>query len=384
MARPSIKAWKVKSFVLERIRAGEFLPGSQLPSERDLAQRMSLNQQTVRRGLEQLVEEEIILKQPRVGNFVHPELRLQATTRIAVCVSQAAEGLPSISFSQLFASGLRQTLPDERFRLMPFYYEPDRFEEQCVESCLEHQCRGMVLMRGGQLTLEHLDRLAKNEVAVCSVGRPRDQLVNKIHWVDIDQFSVVTELVEGLVARGHRHVLVARYEFSKSVRPGLSHIRSALRHLPGLDSVLDVIDLPNPGITADWSPAAKALESLPPRTAIIMPDELAAASLLRAAYQKDLSVPRDFSLAVVHNHIPELHPLSLTSLHSREVLENMATHAGDILKKVLQGQPPSFTGCIFPFTLQWTESVSDWRFPTKRQDSKFGQLTTATVGNKID
>src|SRR5690606_5397590 len=49
---------------------GKYKAGESLPSEKALAARFQLGNISVRKGLEQLVEESLIVKIPRVGNKV--------------------------------------------------------------------------------------------------------------------------------------------------------------------------------------------------------------------------------------------------------------------------------------------------------------------------
>ena len=54
----------------EDIISGKYLPGSYLPSEDDLALSFQLSKKSVRKGLESLVEQKLIVKKAKVGNMI--------------------------------------------------------------------------------------------------------------------------------------------------------------------------------------------------------------------------------------------------------------------------------------------------------------------------
>jgi GntR family transcriptional regulator len=54
----------------EQIRSGTLYPGSALPSERDLCEMAGLSRVTVRKGIDQLVEEGVLVRRQGSGTFV--------------------------------------------------------------------------------------------------------------------------------------------------------------------------------------------------------------------------------------------------------------------------------------------------------------------------
>jgi GntR family transcriptional repressor for pyruvate dehydrogenase complex len=71
----------------ELIREGEFRPGDRLPSERDLAQRMSVSRATVREGLRVMASHGLVAIRPGAGTFIaegSPEALALALSHIAV------------------------------------------------------------------------------------------------------------------------------------------------------------------------------------------------------------------------------------------------------------------------------------------------------------
>ncbi len=56
--------------IRDRIRAGEYRPGQQLPSERELSEQYGISRMTVRQALQYLIREDVLIAQHGVGTFV--------------------------------------------------------------------------------------------------------------------------------------------------------------------------------------------------------------------------------------------------------------------------------------------------------------------------
>ncbi len=88
MADSKAKHQQVRDTLLAAIRAGEYEPGSKLPSERELAARFGVSYMTARRAVTELVEAELIERRPNQGSFVreNSQKRLAATTIHLICM----------------------------------------------------------------------------------------------------------------------------------------------------------------------------------------------------------------------------------------------------------------------------------------------------------
>lgn len=361
MAKNSVKAGLVRDYIVERVRSGEYRPGEQLPAEREFGNLLAMNPQTVRRGLEQLVAEGYIIKQARVGNFVNPNLKLEQTAPVVVCLPSQLEEMPLISLSQFFIRGLQESLPPIRYRLMVLHHDDNKFKEQILPAVREQHVNALVTLRGGGLDRPSLEELRQRNITVISIGRPADLVVNYMHWVGIDDQAVLAELLQGLLDRRHEKLLVARYTHTRSVRPGYAQFQQSLDFSGKLESLLEFIDMANPGDTPDMSGVEAALQRLQPRTALVVPDEMAAAHLLRYANREGLTVGKDFSLVCIKNYIPQLNPLPMTSVDTCGIYSQMCCYAGEIIDRINNGDKPKALGRVYPFTIRWTESVVDWR-----------------------
>jgi GntR family transcriptional regulator len=70
---------QIKGLILNSLRAGEWKPGEAIPSEMDLATRFRVSQGTVRKAVDELASENLLLRRQGKGTFVatHAEQQVQ-------------------------------------------------------------------------------------------------------------------------------------------------------------------------------------------------------------------------------------------------------------------------------------------------------------------
>jgi GntR family transcriptional regulator len=70
---------QIKGLILQSLQAGEWKPGEAIPSEMDLAARFRVSQGTVRKAIDELAAENLVVRRQGKGTFVatHAEQRVQ-------------------------------------------------------------------------------------------------------------------------------------------------------------------------------------------------------------------------------------------------------------------------------------------------------------------
>ncbi|MBC7604165.1 MAG: GntR family transcriptional regulator, partial [Ramlibacter sp.] len=70
---------QIKSLILQNLEAGEWKPGEAIPSEMDLAARYRVSQGTVRKAIDELAAENLVIRRQGKGTFVatHAEQQVQ-------------------------------------------------------------------------------------------------------------------------------------------------------------------------------------------------------------------------------------------------------------------------------------------------------------------
>src|SRR5262245_35978321 len=61
---------QIKALILQSLQAGEWKPGESIPSEMDLAGRFRVSQGTVRKAIDELAAENLLLRRQGKGTFV--------------------------------------------------------------------------------------------------------------------------------------------------------------------------------------------------------------------------------------------------------------------------------------------------------------------------
>lgn len=75
---PLPRYYQLKEIIRERIRGGEWTPGSLIPSERELCERYGISRMTARQSISELVNEGLLYREQGRGTFVgHPKIAQQ-------------------------------------------------------------------------------------------------------------------------------------------------------------------------------------------------------------------------------------------------------------------------------------------------------------------
>ncbi len=89
---------QIKSLILQRLEGGEWQPGEAIPSEMDLAARFKVSQGTVRKAIDELAAENLLLRRQGKGTFVATHTEQQVRYRFLKLMpdsgSLASEGQP--------------------------------------------------------------------------------------------------------------------------------------------------------------------------------------------------------------------------------------------------------------------------------------------------
>lgn len=70
---------QIKELITQRLEAGEWRPGEAIPSEMDLAQRFQVSQGTVRKAIDELAGEHILIRRQGKGTFVATHTETQTS-----------------------------------------------------------------------------------------------------------------------------------------------------------------------------------------------------------------------------------------------------------------------------------------------------------------
>lgn len=349
-ARDKILAW---------IQSGQFPSGSRLPSERELANQLSIDHRTVRRGLADLVASGLIVKRPRVGNFVRdivaPEMLTQVGLVLPDYLLHSEREHPAAALIQ---KGANRVLDHADHAITSLWYHRDRFWEDVGQKIVARRIRGvLVYMSSSESVALGLKRLVHAGVRVaCIDHRPFLEGLD-VFSVDIRPTLALRQLVEGLVLRGHRRIAVAYYlpwNLLDDAKKTLSEI-SAQHGLGDPENML--VPIPSDGYHAKNETLDVLLETSNRPTVIVAPDEFVVSYLFRQCHRRKITVPQDLSIAALLDNAPHSHPIPVTA---PEALMLRATEiAAKQLDLMLRGKQCPESYIRLRSRIQWTQSVAD-------------------------
>jgi GntR family transcriptional regulator len=89
---------QIKGLILQSLQAGEWKPGELIPSEMELAARFKVSQGTVRKAIDELAAENLVMRRQGKGTFVATHAEQQVQYRFlnlrpmpATCRAKAAQ-----------------------------------------------------------------------------------------------------------------------------------------------------------------------------------------------------------------------------------------------------------------------------------------------------
>lgn len=106
---------QVKEHLLKRIIDGQWLPGSLLPSENQLAAELGVSQGTVRKALDEMTADKVVVRRQGRGTFVSEHTQEQALFHFFRLAD--AEGVSPPPTSEVISVTEREATPDEVAKL---------------------------------------------------------------------------------------------------------------------------------------------------------------------------------------------------------------------------------------------------------------------------
>ena len=358
-AGSQLKSHKAYREILDWIQEGRYGAGERLPSERELAERLGFNHLTVRRGLAKLVDEGVIEKRPHVGNFVSDNPRVAPLALLLPEYLHA--NLAAHPWTGLITSGACSSLDPMQFSLSTLYYTSNRLWEDTGRAMVNAGVKGALLAPDSSVQPEHVRRLLDQGIQVVALQDSAHLAVLGLPVVQPDFEVTLAQLIHGLAERGHRHIKVAMYDCNPLRESLLTTLRIVLRQT-GLGSLEDVLlNLDNRSgvsLPETYSAMGRVLESHDRPTAIVVPDEFAAADLFQTCYRLNLRVPRDLSVAAVLDSTPHVYPVPLTAPDSVQVARLVGKLAVSQLTSLIENGLSLQRQTLLRNEIVWRDSVA--------------------------
>jgi GntR family transcriptional regulator of arabinose operon len=226
---------QVRQQVLEYIVERDLKPGDAIPTEAELADRYGVSVGTVRRALRQLVDQEILYRQPGRGTFLTEHSRERAKQRgFLACI------VPYIrdAFASTVIAGVQHAAQESAYALLLHnsYGQPEQEEEILRQSL--GSADGIVLLPVGRPELPTiLSELLQRRFPLVFVDRLPTLATKDVNYVISDNYGGAYAAVQHIIGLGHRRIalaLTANVKVNSSVARRAEGCYQALRD-HGLD-----------------------------------------------------------------------------------------------------------------------------------------------------
>ncbi|MEJ2490586.1 MAG: GntR family transcriptional regulator [Desulfuromonadales bacterium] len=321
------------------IKSGKLV--DKLPGERVIAKELGISYMTVRKAIENLVSEGLLLKIANKGTYVNKHGKRKQTFNLGFFLDDQIKDSISSPYYSLVFEELERASIKHGYSLM-FFSNVDELSPARLSSKVD----GLVVSFFPRIEDKILD--IKSYLPVVVIGNSSAD--KSIPSVILDNFNGIIAAMEHLFALGHERIgFITGLLNSDIGRHRLNGYTSALsrRRLPCDETLIAQGDYSYEGGAA----AAQKLLALPDRpTAIVCANDTMALGALKIANEQGLEVPEDLSLIGFDDITvaAQVHP-ALTTVAAP--IKALAEHAVDTLMSLIHGKMPRQTHIALPTTL---------------------------------
>ena len=340
----------VEDYIRQQIKQGKIT--DKLPGERKLAADLGYSYMTIRKAIENLVNEGVLYKIPTKGTYVaDPRQRRVQTRTIGYFLDSSIEaGLTSPYYSLIF-NALEKEAARHDYSLV-YFTDSESVKlkkvlqklDGVIASCF-YRIEGYVQRIKDQLPVVVIDNSAADK---------------SIPSVIIDNFSALAQTVDYLCAIGHQRIgFMTGLEDSDVGKNRFAGYRAGLdRHeLPFDESLVFRGDY---SFASGISGAQYFIGMPKPPTAIVCANDSMALGAMTKLHERGLKVPDDFSvvgfddIAVASQVIPPLTTVAAP-------VDQIARQAFSLLKSLIEGESPAIQHIALPAELVVRQSSAPAR-----------------------
>lgn len=300
----------IASTLRKRVLAGEYRDNGWLPTERELAEEFGVSRTIVRRAIEELERQGLVVRSPRC----RPVVKRQTTAAPSTQARRLTLGLwlwPNATFpgASAILRGIYKTLDANRYRLIvESPVDTDwRAVVQSEAQFLERVTRdtdvaGVILWYlGGDANLPVLQHVRSAGIPLVFLDRrpPEGFLAD---YVGVDNRNAAAQLVRHLISKGHRTIAhITNVDNASTVHERLQGYKDALLEA-GIpfrpELVLTDTGTAEPGYQDVYESLAAQLMNVPETpTAVFCVHDVLALRLIDALRARGVRVPEDVAVA---------------------------------------------------------------------------------------
>jgi GntR family transcriptional regulator of arabinose operon len=335
------KTKQVRDQILNWIREGRYGPGDRLPSERQLAIDLDMNHLTVRGGLLMLSKEGLLEKKPRSGNFIKEIRTSELVTQVAMVLPQwlfqGSQQHPTIG---MLLKGISQGLNQRDYSLTHMVYNPTQMWIDAGETAVYRGIKGILLWANDMISRDDLMRIQDSGIKIVTMMQTltSQQMSLGLFSVLMDTSNTLCQMLEYLVAMGHRRIVVTLYTKGAQRKYEEALLAEAC-HQWNLGSIENVkVDISDDDAEMESSNLERIFNRDPLPTAIVAYDEVLAGRLFRYCYQRHIRIPEQLSIVALNDNTPNAHPVSLTAPDTPHLVSKVGHTAAQYLARLIKGE----------------------------------------------
>lgn len=315
---------KIKSLILEN----SLKEGDKVPSERVLSEQLGVAYVTVRKAMEILAEEGIVLKKPRSGITVRkmPEKTKENLKQIGLTVWAGAEINHPGTLKMLDAA--YNVFTADKYKIIIVFVTPEMIKNNSWDSLLDRNDLDGLIVRVQEIPENILEKLRDGKTPVVFIDFP-----DFAPGASGDGRGSARKLAEYLASLGHRKI---------AFMDGPANLSGVRQHMKGYSEFIKRSNFKyNKFINSDYSESAAysgALELFASKdfpTAVIAGDDFMAAGILKAIRERGLKCPADVSVCCFGGYfISEQSTPQITVC--RSVKRSVETIASEMLREIIE------------------------------------------------
>ncbi|MFG2846979.1 LacI family DNA-binding transcriptional regulator [Kitasatospora sp. NPDC048296] len=305
-----LKFQRIAGWLRRDIDDGTRPPGSRLPTEQELARIWAVSVSTVRRAVDDLVADGLVVRRQGAGTFVRASRPDDAKrSLIGVIVPHGSFYYPQV------LRGVEEVRAATGVRVQfatSDYQQP--VEARLVQEMLDAEVDGLLLvptLSGPESAEDYLHRLGGLPVPVVLMERRGRSLDDRTEYVCSHHEAGAYDAVRHLAALGHRAIGLALRSPSPTADPVTVGYRQAVAELGGEPVEFQAA-------LNEWGPATadRCLSRLREAgcTAALCFGDRQAALLVSATRRAGLTVPGDLALVAYDDEIADLPDVPLTAV----------------------------------------------------------------------
>ncbi|WP_165864523.1 GntR family transcriptional regulator [Capsulimonas corticalis] len=363
----------VASMLRDHIQSGEYKPGDWLPTERSLAEDLSVDRRVVRMAIDQLVRDGLVIRRPHCRPIVGPaedlpaaapprkvEMYAPASNLIALLMWHGGHFENGVTSQQRIFWGMSQALANAGYHAV--FMDVGEIDVEKENAVREAEQLRSLLKRGFAGAVFYPYAYRSNRELAEEVQRvmPIVTIDRRIEGVETDCVSVnnhqaMYDTIQHLIRQGHRRIAyVTKNEQIRAVQDRIQGYMDAIREAE-LDEI--VLSIPSRDREQVWT-SVDMMFHLPKDerpTAASAFNDYAAVDLVKRLKNMGLSVPGDVAVTGFDDIVPIL-PTGVGLTTMAQPYEEIGRTAVEVLLQRLKSRAAPARSVELPARLMARES----------------------------